>query len=128
MRHFDFFIMILKYYKKGSEKRFFGIENGKARTTLRITGRWVSNPSIGQLEADGWQETTPPDAEPEPVPSYAEMVVAKIRERYSLNDEIAALRQRDTKPAEFAAYNSYVEQCKAEAREWAETFLEEIKK
>ena len=47
---------------------------------------------------------------------YEEQVVAKIRERYSIDDELAILRQRDTKPDEFEAYNAYAESCKKEAR------------
>lgn len=48
--------------------------------------------------------------------SYEEAVAAHIRARYSVNDEIALLRQRDVKPEEFAAYNAYCEECKAAAR------------
>lgn len=44
---------------------------------------------------------------------YEEQVVAKIRERYSINDELALLRQKDTKTAEFQAYYQYVEECKS---------------
>lgn len=44
---------------------------------------------------------------------YENLIIRKIRARYSVNQELAILRQRDTKPAEFAAYNEYVEQCKA---------------
>lgn len=53
-----------------------------------------------------------------PVPEipYKEQVVAKIRERYSVDDELAILRQRDTKPDEFEAYNEYAESCKEKAR------------
>lgn len=40
-----------------------------------------------------------------------------IRKRYSLSAELAILRQRDEKPEEFAAYNAFVEDCKARARE-----------
>ena len=47
---------------------------------------------------------------------YEDMIVSKIRQRYSVNQELAILRQRDTKPEEFAEYNEYVEQCKAEAK------------
>ena len=47
---------------------------------------------------------------------YEEHVVRLIRERYSVADELALLRQRDTKPEEFAAYNAYAEQCKAKAK------------
>lgn len=47
---------------------------------------------------------------------YVENIVAKIRLRYSINDELAILRQAGTKPDEFAEYNAYVEQCKAEVK------------
>lgn len=47
---------------------------------------------------------------------YEQRVVARIRERYSVDDELAILRQRDTKPVEFAEYNAYVEKVKAEER------------
>ena len=52
-----------------------------------------------------------------PEMTYEEQVVAKIRERYSVDDELAILRQRDTKPDEFEAYNEYAEQCKKEIKE-----------
>ena len=50
-----------------------------------------------------------------PVP-YEERVVNRIREKYSIDDELAILRQRDTKPEEFAEYNAFVEKVKAEER------------
>lgn len=48
---------------------------------------------------------------------YENLVIRKIRKRYSVNQELAILRQRDIKPTEFAAYDEYVEQCKSEAKE-----------
>lgn len=53
--------------------------------------------------------------------AYAARVSALIRERYSVDAELAILRQRDTKPAEFAAYNDFAEQCKAQAKEETHT-------
>lgn len=47
---------------------------------------------------------------------YGTLVEKKIREKYSLSAELAILRQRDYKPIEFAEYNAYVEQCKAEVK------------
>ena len=47
---------------------------------------------------------------------YEERVVELIRQRYTVNQELAILRQRDTKADEFGEYNSYVEECKATAR------------
>lgn len=51
-----------------------------------------------------------------PVLTYEQRVQQSIRERYSVDDELAILRQRDTKPDEFAAYYEYAEQCKAQAK------------
>lgn len=48
--------------------------------------------------------------------SYDDLVDSKIRAKYSISQEFAILRQRDTKPDEFAEYNAYCEQCKAEAK------------
>lgn len=47
---------------------------------------------------------------------YENIVIRKIRKKYSVNQELAILRQRDTKAEEFAAYNTYVENCKAETK------------
>lgn len=40
-----------------------------------------------------------------------------VRKRYSLSEELAILRQRDTKPLEFSEYNSYVELVKEKVKE-----------
>lgn len=48
--------------------------------------------------------------------NYEDLIVSKIRQKYSVNQELAILRQKDTKPDEFAEYNEYVEQCKAEVK------------
>jgi hypothetical protein len=47
---------------------------------------------------------------------YEYKIVSLIRKKYSVNQELAILRQRDTKPEEFAEYNEYVEKCKAEVK------------
>ena len=47
---------------------------------------------------------------------YEQRVVSRIRERYSIDDELAILRQRDSKPLEFAEYNSFVENIKTEIK------------
>ena len=51
-----------------------------------------------------------------PILPYEQRVVNRIRERYSVDDELAILRQRDVKPEEFAEYNAFVEKIKAEER------------
>ena len=47
---------------------------------------------------------------------YENKIVSLIRKKYNINQELAILRQRDTKPEEFAEYHKYVEQCKAQVK------------
>ena len=51
-----------------------------------------------------------------PTIPFNERVVSRIRAIYSIDDELAILRQRDTKPLEFAEYNRIVEAIKEEER------------
>lgn len=48
---------------------------------------------------------------------YENLIVSEIRKKYTIDQELAILRQRDTKPEEFAEYNTYVEDCKAKVKE-----------
>ena len=56
------------------------------------------------------------DAIPKIEISYDEKVVSLIREKYSLDEELAIQRQRDTKPEEFLAYFNYCEECKTQVK------------
>jgi hypothetical protein len=47
---------------------------------------------------------------------YESLVEQYIRQKYSLSQELAILRQRDSKIDEFYAYNLYAEDCKARAK------------
>lgn len=47
---------------------------------------------------------------------YENLVESKIRARYTLSQELAILRQRDTKQDEYQEYFNYCEACKAEAK------------
>lgn len=47
--------------------------------------------------------------------SKGAIVEAILRERYTLNDELALLRQRTTKKTEFNEYNDFAEAAKATA-------------
>lgn len=48
---------------------------------------------------------------------YDQLVEDLIREKYTVGQELAILRQRDIKIAEFNEYNSYAEECKRRAKE-----------
>lgn len=54
---------------------------------------------------------------------YPNLVSRLIRERYSIDDEMAILRQRDEKPGEYQTYFAFCEECKAKAR--AEIYSQE---
>ena len=47
---------------------------------------------------------------------YPQLVQELINKKYSIFDELAIQRQRDTKQDEFNEYNTYCEECKAEAK------------
>ena len=53
----------------------------------------------------------------QPQISYDQLVSDLIRERYTVDQEFAINRQRDTKPEEFQEYFDFCEQCKQQAHE-----------
>lgn len=59
--------------------------------TLKIDGRWVSNPTEAQIFYDGWQVYTPPPFVPQPQdePDY-EQVVEAVKKMFSTDtDELS---------------------------------------
>jgi hypothetical protein len=56
------------------------------------------------------------EQEPITIP-YKDRIISRIREVYSVDDELAILRQRDAKPDEFKQYNDLVEQIKQEEKQ-----------
>ena len=76
-------------------------------------------------QSAGKEITTDLDGRPmltDPVPEipvipYERQVETLIRERYTVSDELAILRQRDTKPEEFEEYNAFCEECKRQAKQ-----------
>lgn len=105
-------------FVKNSEIKDFKVKGNKVLTTIVINGYNITNPTLEQFQSTGWREYVP-DSSPvlQPyIPTYKQLVVEKIRERYDFDDEIAILRQRESKPDEFAEYNTYCERCKTEAK------------
>ena len=47
---------------------------------------------------------------------YENKIVALIRAKYNINQELAILRQKDTKTTEYNEYYAYVEECKAKVK------------
>ena len=52
-----------------------------------------------------------------------QMIIAEIRKLYDADDELAIIRQKDTKPEEYEIYFSYVENCKARVNEYINNIL-----
>lgn len=75
--------------------------------------RWGIEPHIVDGEQQGVEFY---DKEYNGVPEFGVLVDDMIRCQYSISDELAILRQRDSKPEEFAAYNEFAKQCKTDAR------------
>lgn len=98
----------MRYFKeKDGNKVFF---NG----ILIVGNKQIINPTKEQILNDGWKEYVKPVAEY--VPTYEEKVEQLIRQKYTISDELAILRQRDTKPDEFNEYFNYCEECKKIAK------------
>lgn len=74
---------------------------------------------IGDIYIDGvWSKTEPiPPTEEELYAQYQALVVSKIREQYTADDENKVLREylADNNTTDFATYNAYVVECKAAA-------------
>lgn len=66
---------------------------------------------------EAWEEITTSDIPLYTKAEYDAKVAELIRQRYSLDAELAILRQRESKREEFAEYDAYAERCKAKARE-----------
>ena len=50
-------------------------------------------------------------------PTYKDKIILAIRQKYSVDDELAILRQRDSKPEEFKEYFDFVEGIKHSLKE-----------
>lgn len=102
-----------------TRKAYFkdGEEVSRPRS-LMLNGNTIIPPFDEQLIAAGYEIREVEIPEPTPyIPTYEERVVELIRLRYDINSELAILRQRDSKPEEFAEYNAYCEECKIQAKE-----------
>ena len=99
------------------------IEQGylfKAYTDEEREAFWAQNTGGGiGVDTDGispkWLPKPTKTAE-QVQAEYENAVNAKIREKYTLSQELAIHRQQTEKPEEYAEYFAYCEQCKTTAR------------
>ena len=71
-------------------------------------------------DPEEWEDVDPADIPAQPEGAYRAEVERLIALRYSYGKEIEVNRERDSKPAQFAAYMAYVEECKLAAKAIAE--------
>lgn len=94
------------------------IKNNEVKNIKKIVivvdGKRIFNPSVEQVLADGWVKYEPQiqEIEVDKEEQYKNRIVELIREKYSVDDELAILRQKDSKVEEFNEYNTYAENCK----------------
>lgn len=67
-------------------------------------------------DPDAWEEISLENIPKYTKEEYKQKIRSLIAQRYAIEDEIAIIRQRDSKPEEFAEYDSFVESCKAEVK------------
>lgn len=106
------------YYGKYKKERWIEVESIPSPEEIpgKIPVMYYRNGAIVYEYVDA-PEATDNGTETSPVPmDYGETVNGLIRQKYTLSEELAILRQRDTKAEEFEAYNAYAESCKEEAR------------
>lgn len=60
-------------------------------------------------------------------PTKDELTRFFVHLKYTIDDEIAILRQATSKPQEFEEYNAYVEECKSKAKYLMEIYEGEVK-
>ena len=94
---------LFKAYTDEEREAFFAQNTGGGIgvDTDGISRKWLPKPTktAEQVQAE-----------------YENAVNAKIREKYTLSQELSILRQKDEKPEEYAEYFAYCEQCKTTAR------------
>ena len=66
---------------------------------------------------EDYEEVSEEDLRQEKLPLYAPLVEKYIRRVYSLSEELAIQRQRDTNEVAFNDYFNYCEYCKRKAKE-----------
>lgn len=105
-----------KTFKESISMWSIEAEDGKVLRRKGSTER-SENRHATVTDPDEWEDVDPADFPVQTKAEYDAEVERLIALRYSYGKEIEVNRERDTKPAQFAAYLEYVEECKVRARE-----------
>ena len=110
-------------YPEVDENNFVSYEPHYEQIENEIIQTWVEA-VIEVVTTEVIEKEEQSETVPAPEDEVKQLIIEKIRAVYSIDDEIAILRQRDSKPEEFQEYYNFAEQCKAEAK----TMVEELAK
>ena len=106
------------FYRLREDKTILDSANFKYADDCLETDKNIIRGYDGGLYFEGTEPVKPQEViDKEKALEYEVLIISKVREKYTIDQELAILRQRDTKPSEFAEYNAYVEKCKLEAKE-----------
>ncbi len=105
------------YYGKYKKERWIEVESIPSPEEIpgKIPVMYYRNGAIVYEYEEAPEATEDGTETPPSQIDYGETVNGLIRRKYTLSEELAILRQRDTKSEEFEAYNAYAESCKEEA-------------
>ena len=97
--------MTTKLIKNGVIKTF-KVEDGRCVTTIELSGKWVSNPTLEMMYADGWAEWFEPEPTPEELLERAKAEKLAAIDGYdrSITNFIIGGRQMWISPADRANY------------------------
>lgn len=106
------------YYGKYKKERWIEVDSIPSPEEIpgKIPVMYYRNGAIVYEYEEAPEATEDDTGTPPAQIDYGETVNGLIRRKYTLSEELAILRQRDTKAEEFEAYNAYAESCKEEAR------------
>ena len=116
-----------KRREAGATVKEYGGKFYEVLTTFENGGEEVKEilPTEGVEAKPAWDEyediqvyipCTTEELEARRIKAYEDLVESLIRQKYTISNELAILRQKDDKPEEFQEYYSYAEQCKATAK------------
>ncbi|MDU1893027.1 MAG: hypothetical protein E6767_20310 [Dysgonomonas sp.] len=105
----------MKIVNNGSgELAYREIQAAKGKFLKQGTSYFTKRTMLLKETENDYEEV---DSIPETDTGYSGRIIALVRAKYSIDDELAILRQRDTKPEEFKEYDGFVEECKVRAKD-----------
>lgn len=79
--------MTTKLIKNGVIKTF-KVEDGRCVTTIELSGKWVSNPTLEMMRADGWEEYVAPAPTPDEILARAKAEKIAAIMAYDASSEV----------------------------------------